>query len=228
MSDIHGRIPKLPKAITASAVDLFIDCGDTSPHFNKNWSWNDYFQRMVNEQAEAADQQIWLRDKYAPWIQETVKPKHVLRLNGNHDFGNAEGLFEHYLFQGSKTITVDGIKIGMMTGMGELAGEWFDEIPETEFQRRIEGIDRDIQILVTHMPPHGILDLAYDSRRIGSRALTQAIFGSALKNESPYFTHLTHHFFGHAHEARGTQEEMVDERKIIFYNVAERFEAISI
>ena len=222
LSDIHGRIPKLPKAIAESPIELFIDCGDTCGHFSKNWSYNDYFQRMVNVEAEANDQLGWLKDTYKPWIEKTLKPKHIIRLNGNHDFGECpEGLFEHYLFQGSKTIIIEGIKIGMMTGMGQLVNEWHDEIPEEEFQRRIEGIDRDIQYLVTHMPPHGILDQAYSGDRIGSRALTQAIFGRL--GETPYFTHLTHHWFGHAHEARGKEEHDIDGRKITFMNVAETY-----
>ncbi len=230
MSDLHGRIPKLPKAIATSEVDLFIDCGDTCGHFKQNWTYSDYFQRMVNVPAEAKDQLGWLTDTYKPWIEKTLKPKHIIRLNGNHDFGECpEGLFEHYLFQGSKTITVEGIKIGMMTGMGQLAGEWHDEIPEEEFQRRIEGIDRDIQYLVTHMPPYGILDQAYSGDRIGSRALTKAIFGSAMGNQHPYFTRLTHHWFGHAHEARNMEQHEIEAndiypaRNIVFMNVAETY-----
>lgn len=224
MSDLHGRIPKIPKAIASSEIDLFIDCGDTCGHFNKNWDYNDYFQRMVNVPAESADQLKWLQETYKPWITKAINPKHIIRLNGNHDFGDCpDGLFEHYLFQGSKTITVEGIKIGLMTGMGNLAGEWHDEIGEEEVERRIYGIDKDIQILVTHCPPYGILDKAYSGDRIGFRALTKAIFGSAIGEQPPYFTHLTHHFFGHAHEARGQQEEFVDERKITFMNVAETY-----
>ena len=224
MSDIHGRIPKLPKLTSTSEVDLFIDCGDTAGHFNANWNYDNHYRRVVNVEAEAKDQLAWLKDTYKPWIEKTIKPKHIIRLNGNHDFANAEAEFEYYLYQGSKTITIEGIKIGLMTGMGQLAGEWHDEIPEEEFQRRIEGIDRDIQYLVTHMPPYGILDKCYGGDRIGSRALTQAIFGRL--GETPYFTHLTHHWYGHAHEARGKEEHDIDGRKITFMNVAETYSTL--
>jgi len=226
LSDLHGRLPRIPKAIAESSIDIFIDCGDTAPHYNKNWDWNDYFQRMCNVPAEASDQLTWLKDTYKPWIEKTIKPKHIIRLNGNHDFADASDVFEHYLYQGSKTITVEGIKIGMMTGMGILQGEWFDEISEDEFAQRIEGIDRDIQILVTHMPPHGILDKTSYGDKIGSRSLTKAIFGHL--GSEPYFTHLQQHFYGHAHEAKGKEEHDIDGRKLTFYNCAERFESISI
>jgi Icc-related predicted phosphoesterase len=234
MGDLHGRIPKLPKAVTESPVDVLLLCGDICGHFNKNWTFNDYFHRMVNVPAEGADQRDWLINAFKPWIDKTIAPKHTVFLNGNHDFGQFDGIFEHYLFTGSKTIEIEGVKFGLMTGMGQLAGEWHDEIPEEEFQHRIDGIDPDIQILVTHMPPNGILDKAYSGDRIGSRALTKAIFGSAMGNRHPYFTRLTHHFFGHAHEARGSEtheiiledDEIFTPRSIVFKNVAETYAAL--
>lgn len=223
MSDLHGRLPKLPKAIEASDIDLFIDCGDTAGHDNKNWGWNDYFGRTVDVPAEAVYQREWLTNTYKPWVQKTLKPKKTLRLNGNHDFCATEDLFDYNLFEGAKTVVVDGIKIGMMTGMGKLAGEWHDEIGEEEVERRIHLIDRDIQILVTHCPPHSIRDQAYSGQRIGFASLTKAIFGSSLTNQTPYFTHMTHHFMGHAHEARGHEIHEIDGRAVHFMNVAETY-----
>ena len=234
MSDLHGRIPRLAKAITESTVDVLILCGDICGHFNKNWNFTSFYKREVNAIAEGLDQKDWLVNTFKPWIDRHIAPKHIIFINGNHDFGDFSGVFEHYLFIGSKTIEIDGVKIGLMTGMGQLAGEWHDEIPEEQFQHRIDCIDKDVQLLVTHMPPYGILDKAYNDDRIGSRALTKAIFGSSMGAQHPYFTKLTHHFFGHAHEARGTEEheivpegdEIFEPRKVIFYNVAETYKVL--
>jgi Icc-related predicted phosphoesterase len=224
LADIHGRIPKLPKSITDSDVDVLMLCGDICGHFNKNWDFNDYFQRMVNVPAESADQRGWIVDTLKPWIDKTLKPKHTIFVNGNHDFGDFHGIFEHYLFKGSKNIEVEGVKIGVLAGSGMLSNEWSDEIDNEEFKHRIAGLDKDIQIIVSHMPPYGIMDRAHNGDRIGSPALVNAIFGRM--GSDPYFTKLERSFFGHCHEARNDETHEIEGRQVHFHNVAERYVAV--
>ena len=221
MSDLHGRIPKLPRVITSSEIDVLILAGDIAGHGKENWTYTDYFERMVNVPAEAIYQKAWIENTLKPWIDKEVKPKSVIFVNGNHDFGDYEGVFEHYLFMGSKTIAIDGVKIGLLAGSGILVNEWSDEINEDQFSQRIDGIERDVTYLISHVPPHGILDKAHNGDRIGSRALTQAIFGRI--GTEPYFTNLKYSIFGHCHENRGKEEHEIDGRKITFLNVAETF-----
>ena len=62
----------------------------------------------------------------------------------------------------------------MMTGMGRLQGVAMMRSNEDTFAQRIEGIDRDIKILVTHMPPRSILMIRIpNGDRIGSQAITR-------------------------------------------------------
>jgi hypothetical protein len=55
-------------------------------------------------------------------------------------------------------------------------------------------IPDDTDILVTHGPPHGILDRTQRGERVGCAALTEAVARVAPKL----------HVFGHIHEDRGT------------------------
>lgn len=227
MADLHGRLPKIPKSITESEIDILVFAGDICGHFNKNWDFKGP-KRRVDQAAEAIDQKDWIINTLKPWVDKTLKPKSVIWVNGNHDFASAEGVgFDHTLFTGSKTITIDGIKIGLLAGSGELFGEWNDEINESEFANRIDKIDRDIRVLISHCPPYGILDRASDGNRIGSMSLTQAIFGRL--GEIPYFTHLTHSIYGHCHELSGQSETHdVDGRQVGFYNVAENYKTLEL
>lgn len=225
MADLHGRIPKIPPAIKGSPIDLLVLAGDITPNFNENWTYNDYFQRMVNVKAEAADQRTWAQTKLMEF-REKVGATQMLFINGNHDFFDSAGVGEYHLFQGAKTVMIEGIKVGMLAGSGILVNEWNDEIDEKEFRLRIRQIDPDIQLLISHMPPHGILDTTRHGDKIGSTELTKAIFGNI--GTQPYFTHLKHHIFGHCHESRGTTTNDIDGRSVVFHNVAERYEAITL
>jgi predicted phosphodiesterase len=56
-------------------------------------------------------------------------------------------------------------------------------------------IPADIDVLVTHGPPHGILDRTYDDRPVGCEELRRVVDRIAPRV----------HAFGHIHEAYGTQ-----------------------
>lgn len=58
-------------------------------------------------------------------------------------------------------------------------------------------IPADTDVLITHGPPHGILDRTYDGRPVGCEALRQVVDRIAPRV----------HVFGHIHEAYGTHVE---------------------
>jgi Icc-related predicted phosphoesterase len=223
-SDWHGRRPNLPTKVLTSAVDLLVLCGDTAPNYMANWNMKNPMFREVDSQAEALSQLRWRQDRFEPWLEHfSPKVKTIIEISGNHDFYDPSQITGiHGLKQGSKTITVEGMKIGLCTGMMPLRGEWHDEVTEATMEERIKAIDPDIDFLVTHCPPLGIMDQAFNWDYIGCKALTNAIFGQAI-GMPPYFTKLKTHCYGHCHEQRGTQTHMIEGREVSFYNAAETY-----
>jgi len=234
MADTHGRLPKLPPSILATRIDLMILAGDITPTNTRNWDMSNRF-RLVDVVKESASQKIWMNEKFMPWTKNFKGVENIVFVNGNHDFFDSteiEGI--HALKTGSRVITINGIKIGLLAGSMPFTGEWSDEVDEYEMKQRISAIDKDIQLLVSHVPPFGIRDQAYSGDYIGCKSLREAILGhsSAFEPEqilvSPHFEKLTHHFYGHCHETRGTEIQEVDGRKVVFHNLAETYEAFTL
>ena len=81
---------------------------------------------------------------------------------------------------------------------------------EDEIKEKWEMIPRDINILITHGPPKGILDLVtYDQVNVGCPSLMEEVL--KLKD-------LKAHAFGHIHEEYGTKK--LEETGPIFINAS--------
>ena len=230
MADLHGRIPKLPKIILASRIDILALCGDIPPTNPVNWDFSNPSFRKVDVAKEAVAQREWWDSRLMPWLKNFKEVKQILYVKGNHCFLDAEAIPGiTALNTGSRVIEVDGLKIGMLAGSMPLIGEWSDEVDEFEMNQRILNMNRDVDILFSHVPPLGVMDQAYNGDYIGCKSLREAIFGvgSAFEPEvfirSPYFEKLQHHFYGHCHEGRGVEKHDVRGRQITFVNCAETY-----
>ncbi|KAL1498751.1 hypothetical protein AB1Y20_014061 [Prymnesium parvum] len=71
---------------------------------------------------------------------------------------------------------------------------------DDERRRLLRQFDRRVDILVTHGPPHGVLDRIFNGMRVGCKVLTQRLVELAREDKSPTF-----HVFGHIHEGRGVK-----------------------
>lgn len=96
----------------------------------------------------------------------------------------------------SEWTSLDGLKFWGTPYTPEFNGWAFSyprrsEKAESMFAMIPEGLD----VLVTHGPPHGILDRAYGGTRIGCEVLSLAL--SKLKTPPKI------HAFGHCHDAKG-------------------------
>jgi Icc-related predicted phosphoesterase len=234
-SDLHGRLPKIPKKYRNADTPIFI-CGDTPDNNVDNFlpcikaagkiipsTWADWNFRQIHKGKEAEFQNQWLDEKLIPHLkQNNINLDNVIILAGNHCFCDYESRFKNALNQGAKTIQFRGLKIGLLTGCPPLVYEWHDEIEEEEFAKRILTLDPAIDILITHSPGYGMADRAYGQNHIGSQEITKAIFGR-FSGEKPYFTNLKFHIFGHAHGYPnvGVHKQDVDGRLIRFVNCAE-------
>lgn len=151
----------------------------------------------------------------------------VVCLRGNHDFVDVASAFAGGpVFEISDDpirVSVwhykDGpVKIGGVRGVIRHNGRWSDELTHEEFSDRVARLPADLEVLVTHSPPEGILD-EMPGQHIGSPALR-----SYVARHDPSLPQLKAHLFGHIHESKG----VVTLGETIFSNAARGLQIIDI
>lgn len=140
---------------------------------------------------------------FADWFASQPHP-HKVVIAGNHDFCveidpvHADRLFSDpqvtYLMD--QSVTVAGLRFH-----GAPWQPWFHDwafnLPRgPELAAKWALIGDDVDVLLTHGPPQGILDRTFSGLAVGCADLTEA-----LARVRPRV-----HVFGHIHEAYGTQE----------------------
>lgn len=135
---------------------------------------------MVGSQEEALDFLNWFCD---------LPYKHKIFICGNHDdclYGaNIDGLDGNVHYLCNSSATIDGVKFyGVPMFMG-------DCISDRQL-RHYANIPNDVDVLVTHTPPYGILDFD-DGKNYGSEELLQRV-----SEVNPKL-----HLFGHIHRHHG-------------------------
>jgi Icc-related predicted phosphoesterase len=85
--------------------------------------------------------------------------------------------------------------------------QWHFMAEESRLAMLYRNMPQKVDVLVTHGPPHGILDPGWQAPHVGSTALAEAI---AIRE-------VGHHVFGHLHGAGG---KMLQQGNTTFYNVA--------
>lgn len=181
--------------------DVLVHCGDAN---TANHKW-----KRVGKASMSG------MEYFANWFKK-LPHKHKVFVEGNHDYNSRAALGDCFS-EGYRTIC--GLKIfgcGFNGGLGYGYGFGKKEVPQ--------GLD----LLLTHEPPFGVLDLAAPHQRdlpshIGSReirALLQSLQKMELENEvavaegnttdaessTPRWGPPRVHIFGHIHEARGLEE----------------------
>jgi predicted phosphodiesterase len=108
----------------------------------------------------------------------------------------------------SSGVEIEGIKIYGSPYQPEFGG-WAFNLPRKskEIKEEWEKIPKDTNILITHGPPHRILDQCQDGFRAGCEELSRAI--DTLPD-------LKLHLFGHIHEDRG----IVKRGRVTFVNAS--------
>lgn len=135
---------------------------------------------MVGSEKEALDFLNWFCD---------LPYKHKIFICGNHDdclYGtNIDGLDENVHYLCNSGVTIDGVKFyGVPMFMA-------DCISDCQL-RNYANIPEDVDVLVTHTPPYGILDFD-DGINYGSEELLQRV-----SEVNPKL-----HLFGHIHRHHG-------------------------
>lgn len=243
-SDLHGKLPEIPKKYHGTDVIIVLS-GDICDNYPDYWTFgikqgtlftpsNDFDKnrglwnyRRIDWAEEGRLQDEWIEARLIPYlIKCNINLANVVAINGNHDGCNFDKWFPNSLHTGAKTITVQGIKIGLLVGVPIFTTEWYEEIGPMEMESRIKSIEPDIDILISHTPPYSILDNGHGDEHIGSQELYVALFGrSVFDSQAPYFTNIKLNLFGHAHEGRGTKHFDFANRQLRCYNASNnRFE----
>lgn len=174
ISDTHGmhsKIGKLP------AGDILIHAGD--------------FSSDLPPLGEVEDLVFFNR-----WLEKQPY-QHKILIAGNHDFicqedsAISKKIITHAVYLQDSGIEVNGLKFWGMPWT-PIFMNWAFMANGKEMKRYTEMIPDDIDVLITHGPPHGIMDQV-GKVHVGSKELLQAV-----KRVNPKA-----HIFGHIHEGHG-------------------------
>lgn len=215
-SDTHGFLTKIPEC------DVLIHAGDITPAYGRyaigahDYSWNS--RKAIGLQFK------WVDNELAPWLKD-VPAKHIVIVGGNHDFccegadwkmridsinRQLDGEKEIHYLQDSG-VDIDGVRFWGVPWVPNLPNWAFHKTDEG-FQKAYDKIPEDTDILVSHGPPHGILDDVnypaseteprYDRyyQRIGGPHHVGAPF---LSNKLSYDLNVKLFVCGHIHEHHG-------------------------
>lgn len=131
-----------------------------------------------------------------------IKAKHYVIIAGNHEVGfdgKKEELKTYFSKHGiiylqDDTVTIDGYKV-YGTPWQRTFFDWEFNLPadSLELASKFQAIPDDVDILLTHVPPFGILDTVN----------TENVGEWSLAHEMPRLKNLKVHTFGHIHESAG-------------------------
>jgi Icc-related predicted phosphoesterase len=176
-------------------------CSDTHElHSHLSWPEGDILVHagdftMIGRPDKIEEFGYWLRD--SPFSA-------IVIIAGNHDIlfqkkpEKAKKLLSkhdkiHYLED--TECRINGISFYGTPWQPEFGSGWaFNVNAEEELRKKWQNIPPDVQILITHGPPAGILDFTVDRKHAGSTSLLAEI----IQRIKPKL-----HIFGHIHEGHG-------------------------
>ncbi|MDB4265370.1 metallophosphatase domain-containing protein [bacterium] len=170
VADTHRK----HRELTIPECDVLIHCGDFC-------SFEQEDERTLD------DVDCWFAEAPA---------KHVVCVGGNHDFliQSREFRFAHATLLEDSLFEVNGLTIYGSPWCPDLSG-FAHYATEDELIERWKKIPTGVDILITHTPPHGVLDLpASGFNHLGCPHLAKE-----LQRIQPQL-----HLFGHIHASHGT------------------------
>ena len=168
LSDTHGQHKNLGSLPEA---DVIVHSGDFT---------------FAGSEEEAYDFMNWFCN---------LPYEHKVFIAGNHDMcmygaDPIGGLSKNVHYLNSNSVVIDGMKFyGIPMFM--------EDCMDGKLDMLIQNIPDDIDVLVTHMPPKGICDIADYGKGPEHR-------GNTALAEHLKVLHSTCHLFGHEHDAYGT------------------------
>ena len=189
-SDLHGlsklTVPELYKNMCIpDDVDVIVIAGDIFPTIEKG------------PRGQVGD----LCDAFIPWVKSIGIP--VVLTLGNHDYitpdainkilGRA-GILNQVSVLINESVTLHGVKF-YGSPWSPTFCDWNYNASELEIEEYISNMDYDVDVFITHTPPHGTCDAVSDTdcRNCGDHLGSLSVMNAILK-KSP-----RHVICGHIH-----------------------------
>lgn len=177
ISDTHGQHDRLPNL----QGDVLVHCGD--------------FGASLSDDEEVLDQiDAW-------FAQQDFT--HILCTGGNHDFGiqqriaRNQTVFQHARYLQDEAFEFQGIRFYGAPWIPDMTG-WPFYLGSMDLARKWALIPENTDVLITHTPPYGILDMPRMMRHhAGCRELRPRV--AAIRPRI--------HCFGHIHASYGRLEQ---------------------
>ena len=142
-------------------------------------------------------------EHFCEWFSSLSQYKHKIFIAGNHDFGfetkpiEATQIVRKYpniTYLEDSMVEVEGLKIYGSPWQPEFC-DWAFNLPRNgeQLEEKWNAIDVDIDILITHGPAWGMLDIVPGNLRVGCEILTEKIKNSKVRT----------HICGHIHHSYG-------------------------
>ena len=181
------------------------------------------YVRKITPEKEERMQREWFEKKFTKrgrthglrhFFPKNCRDNPVVCVRGNHEFTDLGPMFGGDVFEihgPEESRTIHDLKFGGFRGVPVLAYEWSDEKEQCDFDELVDTLPLDLDVVVTHAPPWGILDLAYGTERIGIQPLASWIQKVAYNEKHPKLF-----CFGHAHYPH----QIVELGNMVFSNAA--------
>lgn len=139
-------------------------------------------------------------DRFIQWFQSQPH-KYKIFIAGNHDFyfeyavkNNLKTEFENLIYLNDSGCEIDGLKFWGSPIQPEFFDWAFNRKRGAAIKKHWDLIPADTDVLITHGPPHKILDLSTRGDYCGCEELKKKVLEIQPKL----------HVFGHIHESYGT------------------------
>lgn len=140
--------------------------------------------------------------------------KYKILIAGNHDriFELQPDVAQVFLnkniiYLQDEEVIIEGIKF-YGTPWQLPFNNWAFNLPEEELDKKFSKIPNDVDVLITHSPPYGILDSIPSRSNLGSKSLLKHVLRITPKV----------HIFGHIHGGYGMWRD--EENNIVFINAS--------
>lgn len=133
-------------------------------------------------------------EQLSTWLSQHGHPR-ALAISGNMDnLNDKQDRFpQHITYLQDSAVQVRGLNFYGSPWTPEFVGA-FQLYSDSDARKVWEAIPQEVDVLITHGPPAGVLDRTSRGKRVGDHELA-----TALRNIKPRV-----HCFGHIHESYGT------------------------
>jgi len=144
-------------------------------------------------------------EDFNEWLA-TLPHKHKIVIAGNHDWccewdqARCRGILTNAVYLQDEAVYIEGFKIYGSPHSPTFYDWAFNLDRGAPLREKWDLIPNDVDVLVTHGPPWGILDEVANSMKLMNVGCQD--LGDAVDRVKPKV-----HVFGHIHEGYGTQQE---------------------